>query len=87
LRSIQKIVGILLTKGVGVLFIGSCFVLEFFKDTINLTVFYTFGFTLLVLFFFLIFAQKKQSKYYASFWVESIPIVWGVLLLIFENTI
>lgn len=28
----------------------------------------------------LLFAQKKQSPYYASFWVEGIPIVWWGLL-------
>jgi hypothetical protein len=25
---------------------------------------------------FLYFSNEKQSKYYTSFWVESIPIVW-----------
>jgi hypothetical protein len=30
--------------------------------------------------FFLAFANEQRSKYYTSFWVESIPIVWWVLL-------
>ncbi|PKP42035.1 MAG: hypothetical protein CVT96_06325 [Bacteroidetes bacterium HGW-Bacteroidetes-13] len=29
--------------------------------------------------FFLWKAQKKQSKYFSSFWVESIPIVWFLI--------
>lgn len=28
--------------------------------------------------------KKKQSKYFASFWVESVPIMWWILLLAFE---
>jgi len=30
----------------------------------------------------LAFANEKRSKYYTSFWVESIPIVWWVCLLL-----
>jgi hypothetical protein len=38
----------------------------------------------LTTFFFLLFANEKRSKYYTSFWAESIPILWWVLLLIFK---
>jgi hypothetical protein len=27
----------------------------------------------------------NQSKYYSSFWVESLPIIWWLLLLGFYN--
>jgi hypothetical protein len=30
----------------------------------------------------LAFANEKRSKYYTSFWVESIPILWWLLLLL-----
>ncbi|WP_128755301.1 UbiA prenyltransferase family protein [Aquimarina sediminis] len=29
--------------------------------------------------------EKKQSEYYCSFWIESIPIMWFVILIILEN--
>jgi hypothetical protein len=32
-------------------------------------------------FLFLIFAGKNQSKYYCSFWVESIPILWYLIIV------
>jgi hypothetical protein len=32
---------------------------------------------------FLAFANEKRSKYYTSFWVESIPIFWWVCVLCF----
>jgi hypothetical protein len=33
---------------------------------------------------FIFFANEKRPKYYTSFWVESIPIVLWILLLIFD---
>ena len=32
--------------------------------------------------FFLYYANENKSRYYASFWVESIPIFWWLLLLL-----
>jgi hypothetical protein len=33
--------------------------------------------------FFVFFANENRSKYYTSFWVESLPIFWWVLILLF----
>jgi hypothetical protein len=38
----------------------------------------------IVIALFLVFANENHSKYYTSFWVESIPIVWWVCLLFFK---
>jgi len=35
--------------------------------------------------FFLWGTEKEQSKYYCSFWVESIPILWWLLINIFQR--
>lgn len=35
---------------------------------------------------FLAFSRKNQSTYYSSFWVESIPIVWWALLVLYESS-
>ncbi|WP_109097956.1 hypothetical protein [Aquimarina sp. AU58] len=35
--------------------------------------------------FFLWGTDKKQSEYYCSFWVESIPIMWLIILVILES--
>ena len=37
----------------------------------------------IVITFFLFFANENKSKYYTSFWVESIPIFWWLLLFLF----
>jgi hypothetical protein len=28
-----------------------------------------------------VYSHKSQSKYYSAFWVESLPIVWLIVLL------
>ena len=33
---------------------------------------------------FLYFSNENRSKYYTSFWVESIPIFWWILLVLFQ---
>jgi hypothetical protein len=33
---------------------------------------------------FLYFANENRSRYYASFWVEAIPVFWWFLMLIFK---
>lgn len=32
---------------------------------------------------FLLFANEKRSKYYTSFWVESVPILWWLMVVLF----
>jgi len=44
---------------------------------------FAFGTVCLVLLLLLIFSKEKQSKYYASFWVESVPIIYFVVLKLF----
>lgn len=39
----------------------------------------------LVIGLYLYFSNEKKSKYYTSFWVESVPIFWWLLLFIFLN--
>ena len=36
-------------------------------------------------FLFLLFANEKRSKYYTSFWAESVPVLWWILLLFFSK--
>ena len=87
LRTLPQRVGVLPTKLLGILLIVICFLLEFIKDDINIHVMFSFGIILIFLLVLLLFSNKKQSKYYASFWVESIPIVWWGMILVFEKFI
>ena len=79
LQTIPKKIGVQKTKSLGVLLMVSSLVLEYliFSESRVKTSFMMFFFLLIV---FLMRSKKDQSKYYSSFWVESLPIVWWLLL-------
>lgn len=83
LATIPQKIGIKNTKIMGVL-VGMVFLmLEFLKDQLSQKlILLTLAVTLITL-LFIVFANKKRSNYYSSFWVESVPILWLVLHLIF----
>lgn len=83
LATIPQKIGIKNTKIMGVLVSMVFLMLEFFKDQLSLKLILpTLAVTLITL-LFIVFANKKRSNYYSSFWVESVPMLWLVLHLIF----
>ena len=84
LSTIPQKLGLKKTKGLGVLFLGMLFLLEFFKDTTNQENITVLLIILLITGFFVLFSKIEQQKYYSSFWVESLPILWLILLLYFN---
>lgn len=83
LKTVPQQIGVGPTKIVGsillLLFVG----MEFLEANFNYaTLFLKVGVALTV-FLFLLFAHENRSKYYSSFWVESIPVLW-MLILIYE---
>ena len=83
LATIPQKIGTKNTKIMGVL-LGIVFLfLEFFKDELSQKVILlTFAVTFITL-LFIIFANRARSDYYSSFWVESVPIIWLILHLVF----
>lgn len=81
LGTIPQRYGIGTTKWVGYFFLLFIFILELFKTTVisfQLEVF------LLVILTTALFVKKSsvdRNQYYTSFWVEAIPIFWGMLYL------
>lgn len=64
-----------------VLFYG----LSFLKDTFLMIDLIGKGILFLTLGLFILLTNRKQSKYFASFWVEAIPIFWFGVLLVLKN--
>ena len=62
------------SKSVGQYFAKNASILMFFLMPIFALLLNLFF--ILVIVGFLYFSNEKRSKYYASFWVESIPIFW-----------
>lgn len=83
LATIPQQIGIKNTKIVGVLLLMLFFLLEFLKPQLNVEHTVSMLITMFVTLMFLIFANRNQGRYYSSFWVEGIPLVWLLLLLVF----
>lgn len=81
LQTIPKKIGVENTKKFGYVLLLLCLVLEFMISPNS-----HFRMAFLGMFFLLLFllmrAQVNQSKYYSSFWVEAVPILWLFLLFL-----
>lgn len=84
LGTLPQKTGIFYTKIIGILLLGFVFLLQFFKQEWNLNYVVSIGVISGVLTVVLFFSKKRQSLYFASFWVEGIPILWLGLLLAFK---
>lgn len=80
LQTIPKKIGIKNTKKLGFVLLIFALVIEFLISTQIVSKNIFLGFSLVAV-FFLMRAEKSQSNYYSSFWVESLPIVWWLFLI------
>jgi hypothetical protein len=83
LKTIPQLIGVKNSKRVGtfllILFLGfNIFNNEYFISDLIIA---------LITLFFLWFSSKEKSIYYTGFWVESIPIIWLLLLILIKNVI
>lgn len=80
IKTLPQKIGVEQTKKLGFVLLLFSLTLEFLitDSLVNKNIFLLISFMLL---FFLMRSKQKQSKYYSSFWVESIPIVWWLVLL------
>ncbi|WP_162523923.1 MULTISPECIES: hypothetical protein [unclassified Flavobacterium] len=84
LQTVPQKIGVKLTKKLGYILLLLLLILEFFYT--NNHHFLPLFFKLLVcgtIAVFLYFANENRSRYYASFWVESVPILWWLVLVVF----
>ena len=88
LQTVPQKIGVEPTKKLGYVLLLLLLISEFFFT--NNHHFSPFFFKLLVcgtIAFFLFFANENRSRYYASFWLESVPILWWLVLILtgFKN--
>ena len=82
LSTIPQRIGVKQTKIIGVLLLMLFFFLEFFKNEIKIEstiILLTITFITMLL---VILSKIKQGGYYSALWVEGIPVLWLVLLLL-----
>ncbi|WP_159090620.1 hypothetical protein [Aquimarina aquimarini] len=86
LETVPQKIGITRTKVFGSILLVVFLLLTYLKGEIlySAEILSTIVLTIISL-FFLWGTEKKQSEYYCSFWVESVPIMWLLVLLSLEN--
>jgi len=77
LKTVPQQIGVKRTKIVGLLMLIPFYFLELLKNNFIQEQMIVNGILVVALSLFLAFANEKRSKYYTSFWVESIPISGG----------
>lgn len=81
LQTVPQKIGVKQTKKLGYILLILLLILEFLYT--NNHHFLPFFFKLLVcvtIATFLFFANENRSRYYASFWLESVPVLWWLVL-------
>lgn len=81
LQTVPQQIGVKRTKILGLLLLIPFYFLEFFKNNFIEKQFYVNLVLVVMISLFLVFANEKRSKYYTSFWVESIPILWWLMVV------
>ncbi len=76
MKTLPQRFGIFKTKLFGICLLFPFVMLEFLKEKMEISTFVIAIITAL----FIGFTNLKRDKYYTSFWVESVPIIWWVLL-------
>jgi len=87
LGTIPQKLGILRTKVFGTFLIGLIFSIELFQKSFNSNEFLSLVLILLIMGMMLWYARDGQKKFYASFWVESLPILFLGIYLFFRNAL
>ncbi|HEY4628990.1 MAG TPA: hypothetical protein VIH02_06905 [Flavobacterium sp.] len=83
LKTLPQQIGIKRTKILGILLLIPFYFLEFLKSNFDEKQLIINLILVVLISLFLLFANEKRSRYYAAFWVESIPIIWWLLLVSF----
>lgn len=84
LRTMPQTIGIRKTKILGIILLFVFFGLEFLLSDYRNSQLFINGVLALVTVLFTLFATQNRSKYYTTFWVESIPVLWFLLTVLFR---
>lgn len=85
LGTIPQKIGINGTKWLGIITLIVFYFLSFVKDSTTLEMVFANATIIVIASLFVFFSNEERSKYYSSFFVESIPILWLVVFLFFRN--
>ncbi|OZV66894.1 UbiA prenyltransferase family protein [Winogradskyella aurantia] len=81
LATIPQKIGVRNTKIIGVFMLMVFLMLEFLKKNLSRIDVISIVLITAITLVLLVFSNKSQSKYYSAFWVEGLPILWLIVLL------
>jgi hypothetical protein len=84
LKTVPQQIGVSKTKRVGVALMVLFFLLEYLSADFRIEFFALKSALAITTILFLLFSNENRSRYYASFWVESIPIFWWLFLAVIK---
>lgn len=87
LGTIPQKLGVFKTKTFGTFLIGFIFLIELFQNSFQLNEFLALAIILVISGVMLWKSRENQKKYYASFWVEAVPIFYLGIYLCFKNVL
>ncbi|MBO0321681.1 hypothetical protein J0X14_05195 [Muricauda sp. CAU 1633] len=85
LKTLPQVYGIKKTKKIGIVLTVIFFLLTFLRDEIHEYEVWLRFILGGIMIFMLLSSQKMQSKYYVSFWVEGIPMLWLGMFWVVKN--
>jgi 4-hydroxybenzoate polyprenyltransferase len=85
LKTVPQRLGVQKTKRLGVGLLLVCLLMEGVKGDFDCSYFLSLLIMCALLAAGIISSSKNQKKYFASFWIEAISIVWFVLLFVLSN--
>ena len=84
LQTVPQKIGVKQTKILGIILLLIFYCLEFLKSNFIPLQLFVNLILIMTIAIFLLLSNERKSKYYTSFWVESIPVFWWILVLIFS---
>lgn len=84
LATIPQKIGVVNTKIIGGILLILFFLIEFFKDIVTIENNLINGILCIATLLFLLYSKKAQGRYYSSFFVEGLPILWLLLIFMFS---
>ncbi len=82
LATIPQQIGLNATKFLGIMLLVLIGALEFMKDDVDEQKFFVIPVVLVITAAFLLFSTTRQNQYYSAFWVEGIPLLWLILMIL-----
>ena len=85
LKTLPQQIGVRNTKLLGQVVLLFCLLLEFFKADFEMGSILSLFIFCILLGWIILVSKTNQNRYFASFWAEGLPIVWCLLLVLFEQ--